>query len=85
MSIVFAYRPELIAEVIKKGASQQEQYMELLDFPDDGASSSFGSLITTQKTWADKKLVYFMILLFKKIYKQPSMKVNVSFTKHISY
>lgn len=53
--IVFNFRPQLVADVIKRAAEQEEQYLELLDIPDNGRSLSFGDLITNSKSFAEKK------------------------------
>lgn len=45
MPIVFDYKPQLIADVIQRAAQQNEQYLELMDIPDNANSLRFGELI----------------------------------------
>ncbi len=55
MPIVFDFRPQLIADIIQRAASQNEQYLEIMDIPDNANSLSFGSLITNSKSNDDKR------------------------------
>lgn len=57
MPIIFDYRPQLIAEIIQRAAQQKEQYLELLDIPDDGNSIQFGELINNAKSYDKKKQI----------------------------
>lgn len=53
--IVINFRPQLVADVIKRAAEQEEQYLELLDIPDNGRSLGFSDLIKNSKSYAEKK------------------------------
>lgn len=53
--IVFDYRPQLIADVVKRAAQQEERYMELMDIPDNANSLRFGELIKNNASLDDKK------------------------------
>lgn len=57
MPIVFDYRPQLIADVIRRAAQQQEQYLELMDIPDNAHSTTFGELIKNVKSYDEKKQI----------------------------
>lgn len=41
MPIVFAYRPQLLAEIMQRAASQHEQYLEIMILPDNAQSTTF--------------------------------------------
>ena len=53
--IVFDHRPELVADVIKRAANQQEQYLELMILPDNGNSISFGALLKETSSFDQKR------------------------------
>ncbi len=53
--IVFDYRPALLAEIVQRAAQQQEQYLEILDIPDNGQSIKFGGLIKNVPSYAAKR------------------------------
>lgn len=55
MPIVFDYRPKLLADIIQRAAQQKEQYLEIMDVPDNANSLSFGSLITHVQSYNNKK------------------------------
>ncbi|MDP3269431.1 MAG: adenosine deaminase [Legionella sp.] len=55
MPIVIDYRPQLIADTLKRAASQNEQYLELMDIPDDAKSASYGDLIKESQTPDQKR------------------------------
>ncbi|KTD67510.1 adenosine deaminase family protein [Legionella shakespearei] len=55
MPIVFNFRPQLIADVIRRAAQQQEHYLELMDIPDNAHSLSFGELIKNTQSYDEKK------------------------------
>ncbi|KTD35629.1 adenosine deaminase [Legionella moravica] len=65
MPIVFDYRPQLIADVIRTAAQQQEQYLELMDITDNANSLRFGELIKNTDNFDQKK----KILLENKDFK----------------
>jgi adenosine deaminase len=53
--LIFGYRPQLVADVIKGAAKQQEQYLELMILPDNGNSLSFGALLKETSSFAQKR------------------------------
>ncbi|CEG58003.1 adenosine deaminase family protein [Legionella fallonii] len=55
ISIVFNYRPALLAEIVQRAAQQQEQYLEILDIPDNGQSIKFGDLIKGVPSYSEKR------------------------------
>ena len=55
MPIVFDYRSALLANVIQRAAAQQEQYLEVMDIPDNAQSTRFGTLIKNSPSYAEKK------------------------------
>ncbi|MCL9683352.1 adenosine deaminase family protein [Legionella maioricensis] len=55
MPIVFDYRSALLANVIQRAAAQQEQYLEIMDIPDNAQSTLFGTLIKNIPSYAEKK------------------------------
>jgi adenosine deaminase len=55
LTIVFDYRPQLIADVIQRAAEQHEHYLELMDIPDNANSLGFGELIKTISSYAKKR------------------------------
>jgi adenosine deaminase len=56
-SFVFEHRPELVADVIKRAANQNEQYLELMMLPDNAKSLGFGVLVKNTDSWAQKKAI----------------------------
>lgn len=54
MPIVTDFKPQLIADVMQRAASQHENYLELLDIPDNASSTRFGNLLTNIQSY-DKK------------------------------
>lgn len=54
MPIVNDHEPELLADVLKRADSQNEQYMEIMTIPDNAQSASFGKLLQGKKTDAEK-------------------------------
>lgn len=55
MPIIFDNRPQLLADIIQRAAQQEEQYLELMDIPDNANSLSFGSLISKANSYTEKK------------------------------
>lgn len=53
--LVFAYRPQLVADVIKRAAKQHEHYLELMVLLDNGNSLSFGALLKDSSSFAQKR------------------------------
>jgi adenosine deaminase len=45
--IMREFRPQFIAEVIKRAANQNELYLEIMDIPDNAKSTQFGNLISS--------------------------------------
>ncbi|KTD06015.1 adenosine deaminase [Legionella gratiana] len=54
-AIVEDHQPELLADVLKVAAQQNEQYMELMLLPDNAHSLSFGDLLKNTTTFNDKR------------------------------
>ncbi|MGC1183243.1 adenosine deaminase family protein [Legionella sp.] len=54
-TLVFDYRPELVADIIKRAANQNEQYLELMIIPDNAHSLSFGALLKDASSFAQKR------------------------------
>ena len=54
-AIVFDYQPQLVADVIKRAAIQQEQYLELMLLPDNANSLRFGSLLKDASSFDQKR------------------------------
>ncbi len=57
MPIVFDYRPALLANVIQRAAAQQEQYLEVMDIPDNAQSTRFGTLIKNIPSYSQKRQI----------------------------
>ncbi len=55
LPIVFDYRPELLAVIIKRAADQQELYLEVMSIPDNASSLSFGELLNSNDSYANKR------------------------------
>lgn len=53
--LVFAYRPQLVADVMKRAAKQHEQYLELMVLLDNGNSLSFGALLKESTSFAQQR------------------------------
>jgi len=53
--LVFDYRPPLIADIIKRAAQQNEQYLELMTIPDNANAIQFGDLIKNNASYRQKK------------------------------
>jgi adenosine deaminase len=66
LPIVLDYRPELIADVLKVAAKQQEQYLELIVLPDNGHSTLFGSLLKETSSWDEKRKILLANKDFQK-------------------
>lgn len=58
-AIVDNYKPELLASIMRRAASQHELYMEVLDLPDNGRASNFANpqFSTTSFASAQKNLL----------------------------
>lgn len=69
--IIMDYRPELLADIMKRAAQQQEQYLEILAMPDNAKSTGFGDLIKNIPTYTKKK----QLLLTNNDFKN-----NINFT-----
>lgn len=54
MPIVADHEAELLADVLKRAGSQNEQYMEVLIIPDNAESASFENLVKDKKNYAEK-------------------------------
>ncbi len=54
MPIVADHEAELLADVLKRAGSQNEQYMEVLIIPDNAESASFANLVKDKKSYAEK-------------------------------
>lgn len=54
MPIILDYRPQLLVDIIKRAAQQNESYLEIMDIPDGANSSNFGDLIKNTASY-DKK------------------------------
>jgi adenosine deaminase len=54
MPIVADHEAELLADVLKRAGSQNEQYMEVLITPDNAQSASFANLVQGKKSYAEK-------------------------------
>ncbi|KGP63068.1 adenosine deaminase [Legionella norrlandica] len=57
MPIVFDYRPQLLVEIIQRAAQQKEQYLEIMDVPDNAHSLSFGDLVKNTPSYDQKRTV----------------------------
>lgn len=55
MPIIFDYRPQLLADIIKRASEQKELYLEIMDIPDNAQSLSFGNLLESSNTLAQKR------------------------------
>ncbi|MDR3441701.1 MAG: adenosine deaminase [Legionella sp.] len=55
MPIVVDHSPELVADVVRRAANQQEQYMELMILPDNANSLAFGALLKKTPSFAEKR------------------------------
>lgn len=55
MPLVFDLRPQLLAAIMRRAASQHEQYLEIMILPDNGASISFGQLANKYQDYAAKQ------------------------------
>lgn len=75
MPIVFKYRPQLLADVIKRAASQHELYLEIMDIADDAQSTQFGSLLKGVKSFNEKRSLLLNNQSFQK---------NINATAHNS-
>lgn len=54
-AIIEEHQPELVAEVLKVAAQQNEQYMELMILPDNAQSMSFGDLLKSSDSFSQKR------------------------------
>jgi adenosine deaminase len=77
-SLVFDYRPQLVAEVIKRAAYQQEEYLEIMILPDNAHSLPFGALIKNSPSFEQKRT----LLLANKAF-QKNIEQTTSETEHI--
>lgn len=66
MFIMFDYRPELIAEVIKVAAKQHEEYLELMILPDNGNSIHFGDFLKNAPSFEQKRQILLANKEFQK-------------------
>lgn len=66
MQIVADFRPQLLAEIIKRAASQQALYLEVMILPDNAHSASFANLIQNATSFAEKKRLLLTHPEFKK-------------------
>lgn len=48
MPLVIDYKPQLLAEIIRTAAAQNELYLEVMDIPDNAKAISFGRLLNNQ-------------------------------------
>ena len=55
MPIIFDYKPALLADVMQRAAQQNENYLEIMDIPDNAHSISFGNLIKNSSAFDKKK------------------------------
>ena len=55
MLVVINYRPQLIANVMKRAADQHEHYLEVMDIADNAKSTTFGDLIKDTSSYSKKK------------------------------
>jgi adenosine deaminase len=66
MPIVFNYRPQLVAHVIKRAAKQHELYLEIMDIADNAQSTQFGTLLEKTTTFDDKRALLLSNQEFQK-------------------
>jgi len=66
MPVVMDFRPQLLAEVIKRAADQHELYMEIMILPDNAASTGFAKLIGHSESFADKQKILLANQDFQK-------------------
>jgi len=71
MPIVFDFRPQLLADVMRRAAAQNEQYLEIMDIPDNANSLKFGNLIQHIHSFDKKR---------QKLLADPEFQKNVSLT-----
>lgn len=70
-TLVADFQPELVADVLKTAARQNEQYMELMVLPDNAHSAHFGRLLKDASSFSDKR----KLLLANKDFQN-----NINFT-----
>lgn len=66
MSIVFNFRPQLLADVIERAADQQEHYLEVMVIPDNAESAQFGRLIKEENSYEKKRALLLKDNAFRK-------------------
>ena len=66
MPIFVDSSPELVADVVKRAANQQEQYMELMILPDNANSLAFGALLKNAPSFAEKRQLLLANKEFQK-------------------
>lgn len=76
MPIIFDYRPQLVADVMRRAAQQHEQYLELMDIPDNANSTTFGDLIKNTATYAEKKKLLLNNPVFQKNIEQTNLETD---------
>lgn len=55
MPIVSDFRPELIADILERAAQEHEQYIEVMDIADNAQSAGFGSEISKDARFTQKR------------------------------
>jgi len=55
MSLVVDYKPQLLVDIIQRAATQQEQYLEVLDMSDNASSRNFGSALSKLSSFEKKR------------------------------
>lgn len=66
MPIVADFRPQLLAEIMQRAASQYVLYMEIMILPDNAHSASFGALVSQETTFSNKQTKLLQNTLFNK-------------------
>ncbi|MFJ1269028.1 adenosine deaminase [Legionella lytica] len=66
LPIVSNHSPELIVDVVKRAANQQEQYLELMILPDNANSLSFGVLLKGASSFAEMREILLANQEFQK-------------------
>ena len=78
LNLVVDFRPELLADVMKRAADQHEHYLEIMDLPDNAASAGFGDLLKNTSYLDDKRT-----LLLKNTAFQDNIAKTVRESSHL--
>ena len=66
MPIVFAFRPQLLADTMRRAAEQHENYLEIMDIPDNAQSRTFGDLLAHSPSYEKKRILLLQNKAFQK-------------------